>query len=81
MSMQIVAKTAKPKQIAKFWISNTEGIANIPLINGSRVVENIARQTITAPNAYSLLVNPKLHIVSLFERAANVWIILDNVIV
>ena len=48
-------------------IRNTEGIANIPLINGSRVVENIARQTITAPNAYLLLVNPKLKIVSLFE--------------
>ena len=28
----------------------------------SRIIQTFARQTITAPNAYLLLVNPKLHI-------------------
>ena len=70
---------AKVAQIIKLSKPNTIGIANTSLINGKSVASNITKQIPTAPNAYLLLVNPNLNILSVFDLDGNVCNILDKV--
>ena len=70
---------AKIAQAIKLFKSNDAGIANISLINGNSVINNIVKQIPTAPNVYLLVLNPNLNIVCVLDLDGNVCSILDKV--
>ena len=63
---------AKIAQAIKLFKSNDAGIANISLINGNSVINNITKQIPTAPNVYLLVLNPNLNIVCVLDLDGNV---------